>query len=575
MIDRKHIYRVYTSAGDYIGLLPSVKSDFQYYQDVNTGSVELEIRVAQTIDTAPEDVEVLTDETGETLTDEVNDTLVTEQSATIFGESNGNYLIANDNIIKVYEVSEEYPNGVLVFDGYISTWSGKISGSDDIKVTCLSLGKDMSDYIYGNGVFTAEVTQAASSSALDYGRVGQAPGGSHIGGNIIDQVGTTLSGHNFTLSKIGIHMARGNHVLGVFPSSVIATLKIYEGPFGSGFLLDTVNAFIQSQYPTFEEVAFILNNPIVLSPAGSYWFTVILNDYAEIAFQGSNVYGGGSIFYGTTASGYFLDGSLDLKFRLFSGGVATEAVFAAYDPAQMVRDAIDGVGSAVGYDALSIEDTDTVVDYTFSLATLLEVVEKARELSPANTYWYVDPATQLLYFRQYSTTADHQFVLGKHVEDFEIEVSKEHIKNVVYFTGGPTAGVNLLKLYSDSDSLALNRRGMARLTDNRIIAANEPAARVLSESFMDENSNEQHSGSISILAADYDIDSINPGDTCSFQGTSGFMNNLVFRITRLYRRTDRVELNLGKIPFRQEAFVDKIKRDLEKQQTLDNPSAPS
>lgn len=172
--------------------------------------------------------------------------------------------------------------------------------------------------------------------------------------------------------------------------------------------------------------------------------------------------------------------------------------------------------------------------------------------------------------------ANHVFELGRHIiEEFEVDASVQDMINVVYFTGGPTAGVNLLKTYNDPDSLAIHHRGMQRIGDNRVVEANEEAADQISESLIAENNEEVFSAVVNIVAAAYDITTINIGDSVAFNGFTNFINSLELEVVSKKPAIDGIQLHLGRIPYKSSNNNAEVILQIDKLQTLDNPNSPS
>lgn len=573
-IERSYLYKVFRD-GVYLGLLPNVISDFSYHQEVNTPGTQTVITVAENMDTAGDDVDPLETEDGQVITTENDIPITTEGPIQTVGDKDSGLVIANGNDIEVWEYSSYYPNGIKVFAGYQSRMKARI-GTDDstIDLTVISYGKDMDDYIFGNSEFSLQLQQDVGTTDIGIARPDQISG--EFG--VVGQSFIPLS--NFALTKVVISLACGNPFAGVYPASANVTVRIYSGdPLGAHTLLSSVTKQITNVYPSFDEASFQPTVGIDMISGSNYYFDVIADDHISISVTDTNPYANGNLYFNSpgTTLGY-ISPDYDVYFRLYSGTILTDAIFDNYDPSDMIRDAIDGYrsqGGVVSYTDDSIEDTGYSLDYTFVTSTVLEIVKKARELGPANWYWYVDPATQILSFREASTTAAHTFILGEHITAFDFEATIEYIKNVVYFTGGPTAGVNLLKKYIDSASLHSNRLGMERLSDNRIIAANEPSAAAIADSFMDENSSEVFMTSpLTIHADTYDISTISLGQTVSVVGIGNFVDSVVMQIVGIERRPDTISLELGKLPLRTAAYVDEIKRNLESEQTLANPDSP-
>lgn len=569
ILERKHVYKIYRDS-TYLGTLPYVISEFNYSQDINTGSAETTIEVVQGLDTAHEDVVDIETESGETLTTELGEVITTERSFENIGNKDSGRLIASGNDVEIYEYSDNDPNGVLVFAGYISGWSNKVGEEDRTTITVISHGKDLDDYVYGNSAYTLQTSQTSYDDFLDFAPTGYAGRYLSIGGLAADRMAQSFTGLSYTLTKIAVELARGTNSGGI-PASVTVTLELYSGGIGAGTLLDSINATVSTGYPTFTYTDFILTTPIALSSATTYHWRLKATDYASIRVMWANVYANGE--WQTRSSGGVWSGSpsnVDTTFKMYSGAILTDAEFTSTDPSTMITEALTYGGRVTEGD---VDLTGLSLTYTFRLATVLEIINKCLELAPSGWFWTVDPATQQLTFKETAASPTHYFTLHKHLESIEVHSTIENIKNVVYFSGGPTAGVNLLKLYTDTASLAINKRGLKRLSDNRVTLA--ATAQTLSENLMEEYSDEEFSSEITILGETYDIDTINLGDTVGFRSFGSFIDNLVLQVRSITRGTDYVRLVIGKLPLKSSTYVDELKRSLENEQTLSNPNTPS
>lgn len=570
-VERKYLYKMFL-AGTYLGLLPNVTSEFTYTQLINTAGVDITIDVKQSLDTADEPVEPLQDELGNDITTETGEVITTERSTELVGVKGSGAIIASGNDIEIWEVSDDYPSGVLVFSGYISEWKGQVDGASILSLRAISDGTDMDDYIIGDNAFILEESSVYDGNAQFLARVGQV---TPFGAYMFGQEYTFTPG--FILSNHTLHLALGDVSQAIYPTIANVTLNIYEGaPLGAKTLLVSITTPITNVYPTFSDISFILPTAITFEDGTRYFFTVTADDYVMLGSRSSTTYPRMYSGDGTNLTAQF-GVDMNIAFGLYSGDLLTDANYSNVDPADIVRDAIDESytpqGGLVNYSGSSIEDAGTSVSYSFRMATMLDVVNKARELAPANWYWFVDPATQLLTFKSTSATPDHLFIKGRHLGEIEISSTIENITNVIYFTGGPTAGVNLLKKFIDTDSLAVNRLNMKKLNDNRVVSAGD--AQTLSENYMDENSDEEFLATITVLATTYDIKLINPGDTVGVRGLGNFVDRLVLQVHGLRRHADFVTLTLGKLPFRNDMYVESLKRALDDEQTLDNPDVPS
>jgi hypothetical protein len=576
-LDTTYLYKIFKD-GAYLGLLPNVLSDFSYSQQINTAGTTITVEVAQTLDTSSEPPEAIQTEAGDNIVTENEQIVTTERATQVMGDKDSGLIIANGNDLEVWEFSDYFPNGHLVFTGYQSRFKAVVGQNDNISLTFISYGKDLDDYIFGNNSYALQIENNIPDDPAiflmrpDQGVVFHVPA-------ILGQSFVVTAPFGATKISIRASLDRFFYT----PLSATITMNVYSGdPLGASTLLSSAQSIVTSAYPTFQTLDFVFPAAISLVTSTNYFYTITSSD--AIITPGSEVdtYASGSEYNGASGGTtllYMGTYAEDLHFKIYSGTLLTDTIFTSYDPSQMIRDAVTGYqaqGGIVTYTGASIDDTGYSLDYSFITATILEIITKARELAPADWYWYVDPATQVLYFKETPTTATHNFILGNHITEFEFEGTIEYIKNVVYFTGGPTAGVNLLKKYTDTASLTTNRLGMQKLSDNRILAANEPSASSISTSFMDERSEEEFLASPLVISAQtYDLSTINIGDTVSIGGFGNFIDDVILQITTIEPGPDTKKLTLGRLPLRSDSYVDQIRRDLENQQTLDNPNTPS
>jgi hypothetical protein len=453
-----------------------------------------------------------------------------------------------------------------------------VGNGEDLRLTVISYGKDLIDYIYGNAIYVSEGEQTDGGAGGFIQRPDQNP---NHGATIYAQ--TILLSAGIDISKIQVKLATGDSIYGIYPDAVTVSMKLYRGlPSDSNpTLMATAEKTITNKFNDggFQFADFVLSTQVTLDADIVYFFTLTVDDWAMYDSADHSIgYTFGPMYYAEPATEPPISNisTEEMTFKLFSGGVETDATFNSYDPSDMVRDTVDGYGGLVRYTDDSIEDTGYSLDYRFITAAALDIIAKARELAPANWYWYVDPATGILYFRETSTTPDHVFTLGQHLLEFNFDATIEYIKNVVYFTGGPTAGVNLLKKYTDLGSLASNRVGMQKLYDNRITEADEPSAASISDSFMDENSDEVFTADPIVISGEtYDTSTIKNGDTVKLAGFANFIEGILFQVTEVRPIGGDMEVTFGKIPAKSDAYVDELRRRLDSEQTLDNPNTPS
>lgn len=254
----------------------------------------------------------------------------------------------------------------------------------------------------------------------------------------------------------------------------------------------------------------------------------------------------------------------------------TTVTYSSDDPSDIVRDALDrfnAEGGVVTYDSNSVETTSTTVSYTFRVNTFLEVLRKAIELAPFDWYWYVDVGDDLVYFKDKPTEVSHTFVLGKHIEGLDLESSIEDITNVVYFTGGETAGVNLFKKYTDATSISTYRRGLKRISDHRVTL--DASADLISEAEIERNSVPRYKTSLVILDSVYDIETIRLGQLVTFRNFGNYIDELELQIVGLSYTPDKVTLQLDTLYPSVNKRVEDLRRNLVELDNVNTPVAPT
>lgn len=575
-LDKKYVYKI-SRDGSFLGVLPNVTSQFGYSLDINSAGATLVVDIGDTIDTSRNANATIQTEGLDDITDESGTALTTERQPDIVGNSNSNALIRNNNDIEVIEYSPLYPNGRTVFAGYISKWRAKFGSSDGIRLTCLNYGSELDNYLI-EAVSTLDQSNSSQNASATAGEPGMSAGWLRYGQTFT--VGASVP----SISSILVKLAAVNIN---YPQT--ATLKLWNSvnDFFSGTPLAVATQVVSSL--TAADYTFAFASSVSITPGATYFFSiqagndkgmsVYYNDPSSIStgdgYESS--YGGGS--GGGLWTNYLGSNghSFDLYFKTYYSSGATSSPFSSQDPAAIVRTIMDSYisrGGLVTYTTPSIINAGTSRSYTFSVNTILEGIKKMASLAPANYYWFVNPGTNVLTFKQVNTTADYTFKNGVDIVDLEIESTIENLKNIVYFTGGPTAGVNLfLKL---TDTVSINRGdrvGIERLTDNRVTITDTGSA--IAQSYLDENSDEQYLTNVSILDNPFDTSVLLPGVTIGFEGFGTMVDALILEIVRVTKNPDGVDLAVGVLPRRATTLVENLRRQLDEVQTVANPSTPS
>ena len=575
-IEKKYVYKV-TRGTTYLGVLPNVVSDFSYSHNINSAGTQIDIEVADTADTSNLSVEDLQDEYGNVLQAEDGSTLTTERVADLVGDDNSKALIRNDNKIEVIEFSETYPNGSTVFRGFISKYKVTFGGVDSVNITVLSNGQDLAHYL----------VPGASSDVLD-----QSQTTSDTSGLALWQArryGQTFKvGSGVTnVSRIDLHLFIP---IGSFTSTF--TLKLWNNPSEAtigGTPLGSVSTSVSSSSIS-NLVSLSFSTPITVTPLTTYFFSLevvsgtfgdtsswsAFDAYADVSDQ----YANGNMYRSDSGAAFSLTTSTyDFWFKTYSLSPSTAHTYTSSDPSTGILSNLMAYYTSSG-GALTLSTpsaTGYSVTYTFNINTTLEGIQKSAELGPSNWYWYTNPATDTLYYKQTATTADHTLIKGRHINELSIEATKEQIANVVYFTGGEvSAGVNAYVNVNSTTSLASNRRGLVRLNDPKVKGASGNATgTIIANNYINGHNAQTYITQVEVVDGTYDITTFDLGEIVGFASFGTFVDRLLLQIVGMQRKVDSVVLSLGELPHRATEQMEQVQKSLEATQTVNNPTAPS
>lgn len=186
--------------------------------------------------------------------------------------------------------------------------------------------------------------------------------------------------------------------------------------------------------------------------------------------------------------------------------------------------------SPITYTSESIEDSTNTVDATFSYPTYFEVLDWAVEVSNNIDYWYMDGKGEIN-FKEYSKDEDHTFTFGKDFKDVNLEKSMENVYNKTVISNR--------RQWNDENRISLHyptgihtRIGTGTTSYVGQVEDGYIREELLEDQTIKSNTEFQYKGKkrydivseptksieFSIAGDVYDIDSIEPGQTCRVQG---------------------------------------------------------
>jgi len=227
----------------------------------------------------------------------------------------------------------------------------------------------------------------------------------------------------------------------------------YKGAFGPLLNRPSLKYGLNSGYsPITIEV------PVELQPTPA--IRVAPGDIVKLTEQG----GDGSILYTGIVEdvpdeyGSKVKHAIDLSHLVVELGDTpfSRAYTTATDPAQMVRDAI-ATTAHLSYTDTTIPASSVTGIYTFTHATVLDVLNVAKHIMGVNTYWHVGPEGQVWFQTvNFSGAAHYTVAQGVHFSARRYRSPIGNLKNSVFAVGGvqPGGSAPITATYTDASSQA-------------------------------------------------------------------------------------------------------------------------
>lgn len=220
--------------------------------------------------------------------------------------------------------------------------------------------------------------------------------------------------------------------------------------------------------------------------------------------------------------------------------------------------------------SVSIPNTSTSVSYTFRANTFKDGLDKTLELMPSNWYYRVGLGDNIVYYNQRSSEPRHLFFLGKHIKALDLRGSILDVVNDTLFSGG---GDPALYIRRTEAPATRTRRGLSVASDSRVTLSS--SAQVISDTLIADNNKVLYRTSIEILSKQYDIETINAGDTVGFRNFDNYVDGLIMQVVGLTYQPDYVQLQLETKPPTINKRLEDIRRNLTVTENMNVPNTPS
>lgn len=575
---KRYIHKVYRH-GQFVGSFKGdlVANEFGYNQNINTAGAQITIELAASF----ADVGAVASETK--LVDEDGNFIVDENGFNILVSKTyvfNNIPIDPGNEVQTYVFDDDAPNGLKVFTGFISTFKSN-ARNERIVLTILSYGVQLDNYMLTSDPTSQTISQIVYDKEYTLTPIGYGTA------NGVAQTFNLPSPAEVASFTIYARSSQGPFETGKDGETItpVASTRwqLYSGtPTSLGALVDSGNIAITGTQ--LQQITLALSSTKTLS--GDYTLWMYNNGggsyyYASTILKATNTnpYAGGSVYTATdaTSPSWSAVAADDLAFVVNSSSGSSSLAFLNTDPAGIITRVLDqyiAQGGRITYTSDSIATTGTTTNYIFKVSTILEAINSIITLSPAGTYWYVDPATNIFYFNRPSTSADHKFTKGIEVEDLDLEYTIENVRNAAVFSGGDDgSGDNVYIIDSNTGSKAAYDQWLEKLSNNRVTDVSD--AQVIVSNFLNTHAEPSWRTEITIRDGLYDIESLSLGEMVGFQNYNDLTDDLLLQIVSKRVSPYSVTLALGVLPPIASSAYDELSRRLDAQETVNNPETPS
>lgn len=518
---------VYGKSGDYRGQYNDIWGDPQFQQEVNSPGGSMTINRA---------------------VDPFN-----------YGEGT---LVDYNNKVIVRCFNEDAPNGEVIFQGFIADYTPITDERDQyVEIILMGYGDELSQYdVIASMSKDVDITGAVAGTLGPYDKVAVSWTPS-VGVTNLKALLWQFSWAGF-LCEVSIYKDNGSNTPDNTTPLFTTTYNFAGSP---GAVYDTYMP---------------IDPALTVTPGSKYW--VVAQAFGPGAavympYQTPSVYAGGNCAH-YTGGAWVQDTTFDSPH--FSTYASTGNTTVTYNTSieQALQDIIDNYriqGGVLNYTADSIDPITANINYTFQTTKVLDAIKKLCDLSPAGTYWYVDQATNTIYFKSVAATPRHYFTMGRDVRKVRPQKTMETVVNTVVIQGGDTGGgTNLLRIYTNVASKARHGQRLMNYVDSSLTStanADKVATKIITQ-FKDPTWRNNAIEVLSFPDGGYHIEEIKPGDTFIVMGYVGF---IMLQITRIGYGPDVMSIDASTVLPQVASDIADISQTVEQISAISNPAAPT
>lgn len=610
-ITKTYQYKIYDDSGAFLGTWNDVVSEFGYSQEINSAGSAISVTLARNSDTATAAYDVLADDTGASIiTDDSNELAAETKTLNAIGP--GTTVDLNLNV-KIYEFSSDTTAvaGDLVFTGYISMYTSQYGTTENTVVSIFSYGADLDNYLLLEGGVNTRVpflsldpstilTQALTTFNTDGGIITYTQPGS------VDLTGTVVT-YTFNANtmleviKKCLELAPtdwffyadlasnllyfkprptdpdhyfflGRHILGLSLEKTMEGITndvLFTGGKPTNTVVDRFNDVTGTLISAHSAE---IGGLWTVNPASAAGSAPVITNANRVR---GNVAADKLVFNSQAIPTNDVTVSADITIKSLGDD---SSLIARVDPS-----AATYYAARINYSGYSSSQGIELYRCVAGSFTIMQqlALPAGKTLVVGNTYHLelkIEGAqiTVSLDGTSYLDMEDRTIITGQYAGlRFSQLASNTTLSHFDNFTVTPLNDDNvdqIYKRYTDSTSITNYRRGLERVTDNRVTL--ESSADAIVGSMIDRAKNPRYRSTVQISGSTYDIRTIQLGDLVGFRNFGNFVDGVTMQVVRIDYTPDAVTLQLDTLLPSVPKRLEDIKRNLNQEQVEDNPDAP-
>jgi len=500
-------------------------------------------------------------------------------------------VILFNNFVRILIFDNEAPNGEIIFTGYIDSYTVD-HDEENISVMVRSHGAKLKDLIvYGASSIVASNYVFDSELRLDPEDDPGIPTFACVdtfttagGTTQLDAIKLRVYMYTVAVMQLSVHTSLADAKAG---TNALGTVTGQRGAFW---------AHIET---------FTFGEAIPVSGSTAYWLRITntggptppsaIDGPVFLSYDDSS--GSLESYDGTT----WTSETGTLYYDIYENSLNTSVTY-AQELATTLKDIISqsaNENSIIDYSPLSLQITGITDSYTFNTNTMLEAIKKIYDMAEEDWQWYIDPATNLLHFKEAPIIEDHTFTKGTSLISLVADKRSNEIYSDILFVGGDPGGGILYKRYTNNTTHENYGRRYLRYYDGRVTV--EATADQIADTLLEKHGIPELRVKITVQdntnnSGGYDIESIKLGDGVRLLnvGETNYslwdigifdasywdfninqLSTIVFRISYIEYRLDEARIWLNVSPKSVSDIVGNTSNEFETDRYLDNPTAPT